>query len=114
MGIISNKYKTGFYVNSDKKIYLTLSIDQFIGRLLLHIPPKDFKMIRRFGLYSRRHKKKKPKKIKLFKDKISWAEHIFKTFKMNPLICPKCNSDLVLLEIFHIKYGVIFPKASSS
>lgn len=154
-----HKYKTGFYVNSDKKInnifeiakyigrylarpaiaeyritnitdstvtfwyqkpdsskkiYLTLPIDQFIGRLLSHIPPEDFKMIRRFGLYSRRHKKKKPKKIKLFKDKISWAERIFKTFKTNPLICPKCNSSLVLLEIFHIKYGVIFPKSRSS
>ncbi|MGL5901673.1 MAG: hypothetical protein ACRCZO_03240, partial [Cetobacterium sp.] len=46
-------------------------------------PPEDFKMIRRFGLYSRRHKKKKPKKFKLFKDKISWAERIFKTFKTN-------------------------------
>ncbi|WP_366515966.1 transposase [uncultured Cetobacterium sp.] len=48
-------------------------------RLLSHIPPEDFKMIRRFGLYSRRYKKKKPKKIKLSKNKISWAERIFKT-----------------------------------
>ena len=71
-------------------------------------------MIRRFGLYSRRNKNKKPKKIKLFKAKISWAEYIFKPFKRNPLICPKCSSNLVLLEIFHIKYGVIFPKAGFS
>ncbi|WP_432205594.1 transposase (plasmid) [Cetobacterium somerae] len=100
--------------DSPKKIFLTLPMTQFIGRLLAHIPPKNFKMIRRFGLYSRRYKNKKPKKIKLFKGKISWAERIFKTFKTNPLICPKCNSNLVLLEIFHIKYGVIFPKTGFS
>lgn len=100
--------------DSSKKIYLTLPMAQFIGRLLAHIPPENFKMIRRYGLYSRRHKNKKPKKIKLFKDKISWAERIFKTFKINPLICPNCNSPLILLEIFHIKYGVIFPKVGFS
>ena len=86
--------------DSPKKIFLTLPMTQFIGRLLAHIPPKNFKMIRRFGLYSRRY--------------ISWDERIFKTFKTNPLICPKCNSNLVLLEIFHIKYGVIFPKTGFS
>jgi hypothetical protein len=67
-----------------------------------HIPPEDFKMIRRLGLYSRRCKNKKSKKIKLFKDKISWTERILKTFKTNPLTCPKCNSDLILLEIYSI------------
>lgn len=89
-------------------------MSQFIGRLLAHIPPKNFKMIRRFGLYSRIYKNKKPKKIKLFKGKISWGERIFKTFKTNPLIYLKCSSSLVLLEIFHIKYGVIFPKTGFS
>lgn len=113
---ITDSYITFWYQKPDspKKIFLTLPMTQFIGRLLAHIPPKNFKMIRRFGLYSRRYKNKKPKKIKLFKDKISWAERIFKTFKTNPLICPKCNSNLVLLEIFHIKYGVIFPKTGFS
>ncbi|MGL6130850.1 MAG: transposase [Fusobacteriaceae bacterium] len=37
---------------------MILRIDQFIGRLLAHISPEDFKMIKRFGLYSIRHKKK--------------------------------------------------------
>ncbi|MGL6113443.1 MAG: transposase [Cetobacterium sp.] len=39
-------------------MYLNLSISQFIGRLLAHIPLEDFKMIRRYRLYSRRHQKK--------------------------------------------------------
>lgn len=114
---ITDSSVTFWYQNPDssKKNYLTLSIENFIGRLLAHIPPKGFKMIRRFGIYSRRFNKiEKPKRLTLFKRKISWAERIFKTFKVNPLICPKCNSDLFLLEIFHIKYGVIYPKHNSS
>ena len=90
-----------------KKSFLTLSISKFIGRILSHIPPQNFKMVRRFGLYSRRSKNKIPNKIKLFKTKSSWAERYFKAFGINPLICRKCGSQLHLLEIFHVKYGVI-------
>lgn len=94
--------------DSDSKEYLTLPMEKFIGRILSHIPPKNFKMVRRFGLYSRRTKNKESKKIRLFKTKSSWAERIFKTFGINPLICRKCGSQLHLLEIFHAKYGVIY------
>lgn len=94
-------------LNTKKRSYLTLTIEKFIGRILSHIPPKNFKMVRRFGLYSRRTKNKIPKKIKLFKTKPSWAERFFKAFGINPLICRKCSSQLHLLEIFHVKYGTI-------
>ena len=93
--------------DSSKKQYLTLTIDNFIGRIISHISPKNFKMVRRFGIYSRRSKNKTPKKKKLFKTKSSWAEHFFKTFGINPLICRKCSSPLHLLEIFHVRYGTI-------
>ena len=109
---ITESHVTFWYQNPDSKdkISLTLTTNQFIGRLLSHIPLKNFKMIRRFGLYARRTKNKMPKKNKLFKANLSWAERIFKTFGTNPLICPNCGSTLILLEIYHIKYGVIFPK----
>lgn len=94
-------------INTKKKSYLTLTVEKFIGRTLSHIPPKNFKMVRRFGLYSRRTKNKIPKKIKLFKTKSSWAERFFKAFGINPLICRKCSSQLHLLEVFHFKYGII-------
>ena len=44
---------------------LTLPILQFIGRLISHIPPKHFKLVRWFGLYSRRIRES-VKKIVLF------------------------------------------------
>jgi len=93
--------------DSDKKQHLTLSINKFIGRLISHIPPKNFKMVRRFGLYSRRSKNKIPKKKKLFKTNSSWAERLLKYSGVNPLICRKCRLPLHLLEIFHEKYGFI-------
>ena len=102
-------YVTFWYKNpnSNKEKRITLPMKKFLGRVLSHIPPKNFKMVRRFGLYSRRSKNKTPKKIKLFKTKSSWAERFFMAFGINPLICRKCGSQLHLLEIFHIKYGII-------
>ena len=93
--------------DSKKKITITLTLEKFLGRILSHIPPKNFKMVRRFGLYSRRSKNKISRKTKLFKTKPSWAERFFKAFGINPLICRKCSSHLHLLEIFHVKYGII-------
>ncbi len=93
--------------DSKKKITMTLTMEKFLERILSHIPPKNFKMVRRFGLYSRRAKNKIPRKKKLFKTKSTWAERFFKAFGINPLICRKCSSHLHLLEIFHVKYGII-------
>ena len=48
--------------DSNFKEEITLPISQFIGRLISHIPPKHFKMIRRFGLYARHTKIKYPRR----------------------------------------------------
>ena len=94
--------------DSNKKIFLTLDINTFIGRL-----PSNFKMVRRFGIYSRNSNIKKPMNFRIFIPKITWAQKIFKTYGVNPLVCNKCNSTLTLVEIFHCAYGFIFPKNSS-
>ncbi len=36
-----------------KKEYITLSTLDVIGRLITHIQPKNFKMVRHYGIYSR-------------------------------------------------------------
>ena len=33
------------------KKYVTMDIDKFIQQVLIHLPPKNFKMINRFGFY---------------------------------------------------------------
>ncbi|WP_371813845.1 transposase, partial [Fusobacterium sp. DD1] len=48
--------KVTFYYESladnKKRTELTLDVETFLSKLIIHIPPKHFKMIRRFGIYS--------------------------------------------------------------
>ena len=99
--------------DSDKKHYVTLETKNFIGRLVAHIAPKNFKMIRRYGLYSRRAKNRKIKTSSLFNKVLTWAERIYRDFKRNPLFCTKCGTSMELIKIFHHKYGFFFPKLKS-
>lgn len=96
--------------DSDKKNFLTLETKNFIGRLVSHIAPKNFKMIRRYGLYSRRAKKRKIKTSSFFKRNLTWVERIYRDFKRNPLSCIKCGTSMELIKIFHPKYGFFYPK----
>lgn len=50
-----NKRGITFYYkdNEDKEIYITKPATGFISLLTQHIPPKQFKMIRHYGAYSR-------------------------------------------------------------
>jgi len=46
-----------FYVNGeDRRVDVTMGVDQFISALIQHIPPPQFKMIRYYGAYARRVK----------------------------------------------------------
>lgn len=106
---IVNDQITFWYKNpdSDEKLFKTMHINKFLGKLLSHIPLKNFKMVRRFGLYSRRNKLKMPKKISSRKTNLSWAQRVFQAFGINPLICNKCGSPLILFQIVHLLYGGI-------
>ena len=47
---------TFFYeslADNKERVEVTLDIETFLSKLIIHIPPKHFKMIRRFGIYSR-------------------------------------------------------------
>ena len=54
------------------KVFLELPVEKFIKQLVAHIPPKGFKMIRRYGLYSRNFSQelKNLIKLKYLKNKI--------------------------------------------
>ena len=43
--------------NNKEKVEVTMEVEEFLSKLIIHIPPKNFKMIRRFGIYSRNIKK---------------------------------------------------------
>lgn len=81
---------------------LVMSVEVFILSLVRHIPDKGFKVIRHYGLYSRRIKtlcqkivltyQQKVKKILLNAKRMtrvkSWRELRFEQFNKNKLECP--------------------------
>lgn len=85
---------------------LVMPVEAFILSLVRHIPDKDFKMIRHYGLYSRRIKtlcqkivlayQQKVKKILLNAKRMtrvkSWRELTLEQFKKDPLECPYCGN----------------------
>jgi hypothetical protein len=75
----------------------TIGVMEFIARIIRHIPDRNFKTIRYYGLYSRRNKAKVDKILKIKRNKIpkkSWKEKIEAGTGKNPLICPRCEIEM--------------------
>lgn len=75
----------------------TITVFEFIKRIIRHIPDKNFKTIGYYGLYSRKNKGKIDKILKVKKNKIpkkSWKERIESGMGKNPLKCPKCDVEM--------------------
>lgn len=112
-----NNQVTFWYIDvaTKEKTFLTLPLFKFIGRLILHINPKGFKAIRRYGFYARNIKINLKAQIRsFFKRKIfsniplTWRERIFKIYGKDPLICPNCFTEMKLTSFHHKKYGDLY------
>ena len=110
---ISDEFVSFFFYdlkNNKKKSIVTLSIHDFISRILIHLPPKNFKMISRFGFYARRKSHNLIKALEDFKKQshssaFSWYQRqMYHTFGINPFICPKCNIRMIVWEFYHYLY----------
>jgi hypothetical protein len=95
----------------DSLVTETLHVFDFIKRLIIHIPDRDFKMIRYFGFYSIRSKRyrhyiAKQRRIdiatlKMFRHSAkSWRLRIKTSFSYDPLKCT-CGSVYELIDIFY-------------
>ena len=92
---------------------------EFIAALIRHILDKNFKTIRRYGLYSRRIKKVVKQVVKEIQSKIKrlllnvstalkpmkWADRITECFGENPLKCSSCGNLFVFRGIAVSKNG---------
>ena len=106
--------KVTFFFNdladNKKKTFITMSAEKFISHILIHLPPKNFKMISRFGFYARRKSHELTNAIQAFKtsavsSNFPWYERqIFNTFGINPFVCPKCNIKMKVSEFYHYLY----------
>ena len=120
------KTVTFWYENKKpkKKIIVRIDVLEFIGKLTQHIHPKGFRVVRRYGLYSRVKNKLSIEIVKLYNfikqrniyeiikkqniKRMSFKERLIETFGVNPFKCTKCNSDMILWEVWHIKYGIMY------
>lgn len=89
-----------------KLVELELDVMEFIGRLLRHLPDKNFKMIRYYGIYSKnnRHKNTFPKllddkSLEIQKKLNKWKYMILKEFGVDPVKCPKCGAQMELVDV---------------
>jgi len=92
----------------------TVSVDEFIGRLIRHIPEKGFRMIRYYGFYANAVKGKLKEileyqigclfgETKLLFEPKTWRKRILELSGTDPLICPNCK---VLMKLAEIAYRV--------
>lgn len=102
--------------DNKERVEITLDIETFLSKLIIHIPPKHFKMIRRFGIYSRNitsNLKIIMKSMRKYISKYSkitfYQDEIWKAFKVNPFYCFKCNIKMKVKKIsyFNIHTGSI-------
>jgi hypothetical protein len=101
--------------HEDNKVVIeTVHVYEFIKKIIVHIPEKNFKMIRYFGLYSRRSKGKNnfikmidERILKLKRSIANWENRILATFGVDPCKCPNCNKKMSFNDIVYSKYGSI-------
>ena len=99
-----NERKKGRRVSVRK----TMPVLVFLHGIVRHIPPKQFKMVRYYGLYASRKKEKVKQLLAKIGSmlgrkvrRLGWRARQRQEFKQDPLICPKCGaSDM---ELFYIK-----------
>jgi len=103
------------YLDHHTKTYrhFKLTVEQFIGRFIQHIPDTHFRMIRYYGFLAHRVRGKLlpivyqllDQKRPSSKPTLCFAELIQKNFNFNPLTCILCGQQLVLSAIHFGKFN---------
>lgn len=89
-----------------KKVQLEFDALNFIARVIMHLPDKNFNMIRYYGMYAKNNKHKgtfykllDDKTLEELKKLNKWKYRILKEFGVNPLKCPSCGTMMSLADI---------------
>lgn len=89
---------------SSQTCYVTLSVEDFIARLIQHIPDKGFRQIRYAGAFTTRVRSKLIPIINNLLENIKKSVNIFIGNFRNLLDsprCPKCGCEMMLIAISH-------------
>lgn len=86
----------------DEIVVEKVHVYDFFKRLIIHIPNENFKTVRYYGIYAKKHKFH-DKMIMLIKSQIfqvrnsliKWRLMILKDFDIDPLSCSKCGNQMI-------------------
>lgn len=101
-GLVVFKWRD--YKDNKKEKFMTITVEEFIRRFLMHVLPQRFVKIRHYGILSNRSRKTKLKKCKfilkilVLKDettpKLNTAELLLKLTGVDINICPCCSGKM--------------------
>lgn len=93
------QYRSGMEPGSRKKHYttLTISVFEFIARMLYFLPDHHQKAIRYYGLYASAYYRKREAPDK---EACSWSAGIQHSFEHKPENCPDCRSPMERTVVF--------------
>ncbi len=104
------------YLDHTTKTYrrFTITVEQFIGRFIQHIPDRNFRMIRYYGFLAHRVRGKLlPLVYQLLGQEniqtttpTTYADLMQKNFNFNPLTCILCGQQLVLCAVHFGKSSI--------
>lgn len=95
--------------STGEKTHVTLPVDEFIKRLIQHIPDKHFRQVRYYGIFAPKSQAtglniarklvNKPPARMVKSLPQNWRERRISQTGFDPLICPRCNIELELVDV---------------
>ena len=111
--IISYNDKKVTYLNGKKEVRVC-DIESFMKKLFKNIPPKYFRLIRYYGIYSNKSGKyyEQAKKywptFKTYVYRITWKDRQRAKNNKDPMKCSKCNAGMLLVKVrYPIKWYLL-------
>ena len=106
----------------------TVTVEEFISRIIRHIPDEQFKTIRHYGVYSRRIKavckrlitawqkevRKWIVKVKRTLTRRNWRQRIKEQTGKDPMVCPHCKNYYEYKGEVCLEDGILKIKYASS
>lgn len=106
---------------SGKRKIDQVDVFTFIGRMVQHILPKGMQRIRYYGLHASAVYKKVRKKLGAILPtdasqcretftvaRKDYRQRVIETTAKDPFLCSRCGGELMLWEIWHPEYGIIY------
>lgn len=109
---------------NDEYVEETVPVLDFIERLIQHIPEKNFKQIRYYGIYARHccSDKKLQRAIPKEKQHVifsfnRWRDCILSSFGYDPLKCPNCGHTMLFQDLYfkhqHVSLNELYERSMS-